>query len=178
VLIIVAGATVGALISTASGALFARLTTIPLGRGTASVTWTGATGVTPTIKSIKGTAGGYSVSGAGRVPNPASILGSASSIPSDLPLADIKGTIGGAHFTLDIALTLPTSGTSLNPRDLGKVSGTFRGQAVVAQLTANVSSNSYGFKGKIGTLHVAGVISQPRRHGNTETASASFDITK
>jgi len=177
-LVIVAGAAVVVLISTTTGALLARLTKIPLGRGTASITWSGAAGVTPTIKSIKGTADGYSVSGAGRGPNPASILGSASSIPSHLPLADIKGTIGGAYFTLDISLTLPTSGTSLNSQSFGQVSGTFRGQAVTAKLTENVSSYSFGFKGKIGTLRVTGVISQPRRHGNTETAHASFDVAK
>jgi hypothetical protein len=177
-LVIVAGAVVVALISTTTGAVLARLTRIPLGRGTASITWAGVAGVTPTIKSIEGTAGGYSVTGAGRVPNPASILGSASSIPSDLPLADVKGRIGGAQFTLDIALTLPTSGGSLNPRTFGQVSGTFRGQAVTAKLTANVNSNSFGFKGTIGTLHVTGVISRPRQHGNTETAHASFDVTK
>jgi hypothetical protein len=167
-----------ALISTTTGALFARLTKIPLGRGTASITWSGVAGVTPTIKSIKGTAGGFSVSGAGRRPSPPSTLGSGSSIPSKLPLADIRGTLGGAHFTLNIVLTLPTSGTSLDPPSFGRVSGTFRGQAVSAKLTANVSSDSFGFKGKIGTLRVTGVISRPHQHGNTETAHASFDVTK
>jgi hypothetical protein len=178
VLVIVVVAAVVALISTTTDALLARLTRIPLGRGAASITWSGVAGVTPTIKSIKGSAAGYSVSGGGRVPTPASILGSASSIPSDLPLADVKGTIGGSRFTLDITLTLPTSGVLLNPQTFGRVSGTFRGQAVTAKLTAKVSSNSFGFKGTIGTLHVTGVISQPRQHGNTETAHASFDVTK
>jgi hypothetical protein len=176
--VIVAGGAVVALISTTTGALLAHLTRIPLGRGTAAITWTGVSGVTPTIKSIKGTAGGYSVSGAGRVPMPTSILGSASSIPSDLPLADIKGTIGGTNFTLDITLTLPASGASLNPRSFGRVSGTFRGQAVIATLTENTSSYSFGFKGRIGSLHVTGVISQPHERGNTETAHARFDVTK
>ena len=148
-----------------------------MGRGTATITWTGVADIKPTIKSVKGEAGGYSVSATGRVPKPTSI-GSASSIPSQLPLANIKGTIGGTPFTLDIVLTFPTSATSAKPQTFGHVAGTFRNQAVTATLTANVNSSSFGFKGTIGTLHVNGVISQPRQHGNAETAHAGFDVTK
>jgi hypothetical protein len=175
--VIVAGATVATLISTSTAALLARLTRIPLGRGTATITWTGATGITPTIKSIKGAAGGYSVSGTGRIPQSTSI-GSQSSIPSEFPLADIKGAIGGTPFTLDIVLTLPTAATSSEPLRLGHITGTFRNQVVTGTLTANVGSNPFGFNGTIGTLHVEGLVSQPHQHGNTETAHASFDVTK
>jgi hypothetical protein len=175
---IVAGATIVALIATSTGALLARLMRIPLGRGTATITWTGATGITPTIKSVKGAAGGYSVSATGRVPKPTSIVGSASSIPSELPLANIKGTIGGSSLTLDIILTFPASAISAKPQSFGHITGTFRNQAVTGTLTANISSSFFGFKGTIGTLHVDGVVSQPHQHGNTETAHASFDVTK
>jgi len=177
VIIFVATAVV-ALISTSTGAVLASLTRIPLGHGTATITWTGVTGITPTIKSVKGTAGGYSVSATGRIPKLATTGGSASSIPSEFPLANIKGTLGGAPFTLDIILTLPTSATSANPGSFGHVTGTFRNQAVTGTLTANVSSSSFGFKGMIGALHVAGVVSQPHQHGNTETAHARFNVTK
>lgn len=118
------------------------------------------------------------MSATGKIPDPASILGSGSSIPSSLPLANIKGRIGGTPFTLDITLTLPASGTSLNPQTFGHVTGTFQNQAITGTLTAKLSSSSFGFKGRIGTLHVAGVVSQPHQHGNTETAHASFVVTK
>jgi hypothetical protein len=167
-----------ALISMSAGALLARLTRIPLGRGTAAITWSGATGIKPTIKSIEGAAGGYSVAATGRIPQATSIAGSASSIPSKFPLANIKGSIGGTLFTLDIVLTRPTAPTTARSLSLGHITGTFRNQEVAGTLTANVRSRSFGFKGSIGTLHVDGVVSQPHKHGNTETAQASFDITK
>lgn len=175
--IVVAAVAVAALISTSTGALLARLTRIPLGRGTATITWSGAADIKPTIQSIKGEAGGYSVSASGEVPKPAS-LGSTSSIPSQLPLANIKGTIGGTPFTLAIVLTLPTSATPAKPLTFGHVTGTFRNEPVAATLTANANSSSFGFKGTIGTVHVNGVITQPRQHGNTETAHADFDVIK
>jgi len=175
--IVVAAVAVTALISTSTGALLAPLTRLPLGRGTATITWTGAADIKPTIQSVKGEAAGYSVSASGEVPKPTS-LGSVSSIPSQLPLANIKGTIGGTPFTLAIVLTLPTSATPAEPLSLGHVTGTFRNEPVAATLTANVNSGSFGFKGTIGTLHVNGVISQPRQHGNAETAHAAFDVTK
>ena len=172
------GAAIVALISTSTGALLARLTRIPLGRGTATITWTGAAAIRPTLPSVKGSAGGYSVSATGRVPNPASILGSASSVPSQIPLANVKGTVGGTPFTLGIVLTLPTIAPSVNPVTFGHATGSFRSQAVSATLTANSNSSSFGFKGTIGKLHIAGVVSQPRQHGNSETARATFDVTK
>jgi hypothetical protein len=175
--IVVAAVTVAALISTSTGALLARLTRIPLGRGTATIRWTGAADIKPTIQSVKGEAGGYSVSASGEIPKPTS-FGSTSSIPSQLPLATIKGTIGGTPFTLSIVLTLPTTATPAKPLTFGHVTGTFRNEPVAATLTANANSSSFGFKGTIGTLHVGGVISQPRQHGNAETAHASFDVTK
>ncbi len=118
------------------------------------------------------------MSGKGRIPNPASAFGSGSSIPSQLPLANIKGTIGGTPFTLDIVLTFPTSASSAKPQNFGHVNGTFRNQAITATLTANINSSSFGFKGTIGALHVDGLVTRPRQHGNTETAHATFDVTK
>ncbi|HEX4433427.1 MAG TPA: hypothetical protein VH012_01265 [Acidimicrobiales bacterium] len=166
------------LIATASGALIARLTRIPLGRGTATITWKGATGLRPTISSIKGTAGGYQVVAAGRVPKTPSVSGTGSSLPSQFPVADVKGNIGGTGFTLNIVLTLPASLTSSTPQTIGHVTGTFRNQQVAATLTANVNSSSFAFVGTIGSLHVSGQVSQPKQHGNMESARATFNVTK
>jgi hypothetical protein len=176
--VIVVGAAALVLISTSTSALIASLTRIPLGRGTATITWSGATGITPTIQSIAGTAGGYRVSGKGHVPLPAHGTGTALTVPSRVPIADIAGTIGGARFTLDITLAFLSSPTSKTPQSFGFVTGTFRNEPVRATLTANVSSRSFGFTGTIGSLHVSGVISQPIQHGKTETAHARFDVTR
>ena len=166
------------LIATAGGALIARLTRIPTGRGIATITWKGATGLTPTISSIRGTAGGYQVVAAGRVPKTPSTGGTASSLPSQIPVADVKGNIGGTGFTLNIVLTLPGSLTSSKLQTVGHVTGTFRNQKVAATLTANVNSSSFAFSGTIGSLHVSGHVSQPKQHGNMETARATFNVTK
>ena len=174
----IVGAAVVVLIATSTEAMIARLTSIPLGRGTATITWSGSTGVTPTINSIKGTAGGYAVSATGQIPKPSSISGTASSVPTEYPIADVKGTIGGTHFTVDIVLTLPSSLTSSAPQNLGHVTGTFRNQPVAGTLTANVNSNNFAFTGTIGALHVHGTVSQPIHHGHSETAHATFTVTK
>jgi hypothetical protein len=174
---VVGGAAI-VLIATAGNALVARLTKIPLGRGAATITWTGATGITPTINSVKGTAGSYQVAATGMVPNASPGSGTASTLPSQFPLANVKGTIGGTGFTLNIILTLPASLTSSKPQSFGKVTGTFRNQAVAAALTANINSSSFAFVGTIGSLHIAGHVSKPTQHGHTETAHATFNITK
>ena len=176
--ILVAGGAAVALAATASEALIARLTTLPLGRGTATITWTGATGVTPTINSIKGSVGGYQVAAVGRIPKAPALGVTGSSLPSQFPIADVKGIIGGTSFTVNIVLTLPGSLTSGKVQDFGHVTGTFRNQRVAATLSADVKSSSFAFVGRIGSDHVSGQVSQPKQHGNTETARAIFNVTK
>jgi hypothetical protein len=160
----------------------AHLTSIPLGRGSATITWTGKSGISPTVNSIGGKAGGLPVSAIDEVPRipginePAS--GSTSdSLPSSFPLANVKGTIDGAPFTLDIVLTLPQlSGSSKS--SFGKVIGTFRNQKMAAIVTDEAATNTLHFTGTIGSLHISGVIRWPTHHGNKATAHASFDVTK
>src|SRR5271170_4677481 len=94
VIAVVVAATMAVAVSISAAALVARLTRIPLGRGTATITWTGATGIKPTINSIRGTAGGYQVVASGKVPQPTfgpqspnGTTGTSISIPSVIPLA-------------------------------------------------------------------------------------------
>ena len=174
----IVGAAVVVLIGTSTEAMIARLTTIPVGRGTATITWSGSTGVTPTINSIRGTAGGYGVSATGQVPKPSSISGPGSTVPTEFPIADVKGTIGGTHFTMKIILTLPSSLTSSAPQNFGHVTGTFRNQPVAGTLTANVNSDTFAFTGTIGALHVHGTVSKLIHHEHSETAHATFIVTK
>jgi hypothetical protein len=174
----IVGAAVVVLAATSTQALIARLTSIPLGRGTATITWSGSTGATPTINSIKGTAGGYVVSATGQIPKPSSISGTASTVPTEYPIADVKGTIGGTDFTVDIVLTLPSSLTSSAHQNVGHVTGTFRNQPVTGTLTASVDSDTFAFTGTIGVRHIHGTVSKPIHHGHGETAHASFTVTK
>ena len=162
----------------------ASLRSIPLGRGSATISWTGKSGVTPTISSIRGSARGLAIVATGTVPTPPH-LGNASpgstsvSLPSMLPLADIKGTISGTPFSLDVTLNL--SGldlTSNKPVNFGTVTGSFRGQPIKAVLTGRRTSTTVSFSGTIGSDQVTGTINRVVHHGNMSTASASFDVTR
>ena len=154
----------------------ARLTSLPLGKGTATVTWTGKGGVTDSITSISGSARGLTIVASGMVPATPNL---GSSPPANLPVADVKGTLAGASFTVDISLTL--SGVNLNSKKnvtFGAVSGSFRGQAVKAVLIGVPSSSTVEFKGTIGADHVTGTISKVVHRGNEAIAHATFDVTK
>ena len=166
------------LVATTSDALVARSTSIPLGRGTATLSWNGATGITPTLNSIKGTAGHYHMTATGQAPKISPRDGTGSAPPSQYPIADVKGTIGGTGFTLDIVLTLPSSPAPNTQQTFGHVTGTFPAQHVAATLTANVNSRTYAFAGTIGSLRITGQVSQPVQHGHMETAHATFDVTR
>jgi hypothetical protein len=154
----------------------ARLTSLPLGKGTATVTWTGKGGVNNTITSISGSARGLSIVASGSVPATPNL---GSSAPSNLPLADVQGTLAGVSFTVHISLTL--SGVNLNSKKnvtFGAVTGSFRGQSVKAVLIGVPSSSTVQFKGSIGADHVTGTISKVVHSGNEAIAHATFDVTK
>jgi hypothetical protein len=180
----VCGGVLAALIAGPVMAEISRLTAIPLGRGTATITWTGKGGIEPTVNSIVGKAGGLTVSATDKVPKFPGVVGGSSgsssvpsSIPSQFPIADVKGTIDGSQFSLDIALSLSQlSGSS--DGQLGTVSGTFRNQKMNAIITSDAASNAFDFSGTIGSLHVTGVIKNVTHHGDSATAHASFDVSK
>jgi hypothetical protein len=180
----ICGGLLAALIAGPVMAEISRLTAIPLGRGTATITWTGKGGIDPTVNSIAGNAGGLPVSATDKVPKFPGVGGGTSgssstpsSLPSQFPIADVKGTIDGSQFSLDIALSLsqlsgPTHGS------LGTVSCTFRNQKMNAIITSNAASNAFDFSGTIGSLHVSGTIKSVTHHGDSATAHASFDVSK
>ncbi len=163
-------------------AQIARLQQIPLGSGSATISWTGKSGIRPTITSISGKARGFAVLATGRVPKPPSLAGSSTpaSLPASYPIADIKGTIGGTSFTLDVAINLAgLNANSSTAAALGTVTGTFRGQPIKAVLTAaSATSPTVSFSGTIGSDHVTGTIGRIVRHGNRSTATAHFDVTR
>lgn len=162
----------------------ASLRSLPLGKGSATITWIGNSGITPTINSIHGSARGLTVKATGTVP-PVPGLGQAPSestpsIPSSYPIADIKGTLAGISFSLTITLKL--SGLSFTaptkPVTFGSVSGSFHGQPITAVLTGRTAPSGVTFRGTIGSDHVTGTINRLVRHGKQSTAYATFNVTR
>jgi hypothetical protein len=162
----------------------ARLRSLPLGKGSATITGVGNSGITPTINSIHGSARGLTVKATGTVPPipglGQSSSGSTPSIPSSYPIADIKGTLGGASFSLTITLNL--TGLSFSaptkPVTFGSVSGSFHGQPISAVLIGRTAPAGVTFRGTIGNDHVTGNINRLVRHGKQSTAYATFNVTR
>jgi hypothetical protein len=163
------------LISVPVRAEIARLTSLPLGKGTATVTWVGKSDINPTVRSISGSARGLAIAATGTVqtPNPST------AISSTIPFVDVKGTLAGASFSVDISLKLSGFNPNSNKsQTFGAVSGSFRGQSVTAVLSGVPTSSTVRFKGTIGGDHVTGTIGKVAHHGNTSTAHATFAVTK
>jgi hypothetical protein len=164
----------------------ARLTSLPLGKGTATITWTGKGGLHPTVTAVHGTARGLPISASAKVPNligsgtsSAGSNGSVPSIPTSVTAAVVTGTIDGAHFTFTEHLNLSSLGSPLNGGvALGTVTGSLRGEPIEATLTAKLTSSVVNFKGHIGSYTIQGVIGQVVHHGNRSTVHATFDLTK
>jgi hypothetical protein len=162
----------------------AKLTSLPLGKGSATITWVGNSGITPTINSIHGSAKGLTVKATGTVPPVLRLgqgqSGSTPSIPSSYPIADIRGTLAGTSFSLTITLKL--SGLSFSPPTkpitFGSVSGSFHGQPITAVLVGRTAPSGVTFRGTIGNDHVTGTITRLVRHGKQSTAYATFDVTR
>ena len=173
----IGGLAVGSLllVSVPVRAEIARLTSLPLGKGTATVTWSGKSGISPTVNAVRGSAHGLPIAATAAVHTP----GPGTPLSSTVPFLHVAGTLDGVAFTVDVALTL--SGVDLQsnkPQTFGAVTGSFRGQAVNAVLTAKLSSSTFQFKGTIGSDHVTGTIGKVVHRGNTSTAHATFVVTK
>ena len=170
---------VGLLAALPVAAVVARLRTIPLGRGTATIVWTGRSGLHPTVTSVKGTAGGYRVVASATTPPLSGVGGSLTSgsvsLPSSFTLAHVTGELGGAPFTFDIDLDLAHTGLGTGA-PIATVHGTFRGQTVAATVSAR--SQFVRFRGTIGPDDVSGTIGPPQHRGNTTTAHASFVVAR
>jgi hypothetical protein len=153
----------------------ARLTSLPLGKGTATVTWVGKSGISPTLNSVRGSAHGLPIAATGTVHTPSP----GTPLSSTIPFLHIAGTLDQVPFTVDVSLTL--SGVNLQSnktQTFGAVTGSFRGQPVNAVLTSKLSSSTFQFKGTIGSDHVTGTIGKVVHRGKTSTAHAAFVVTK
>ena len=170
------------------GAMVARLTSLPLGHGTATISWIGTTGIHPKVSSIRGTVRHLPVVAAINLPNygaggsqagSISTASPSSALESSIPLGHVHGTLGGAPFTLDIDLQLPSSqpqGGAL--QSIGHVTGSFRGEPISATLKANLESPNVTFAGTIGSYKVTGIIGNGHRHGKETTARATFNVSQ
>ena len=163
--------------------LVARLHTIPLGHGTATIVWTGRSGLHPSVTAVRGTAGGFRVEASATTPPLSGVGGSLSggsvSLPSSFTLAHVTGQLGGAPFTFDIDLDLAHPGLLASGTPIATVHGTFRGQPIAATVFAVSARSSFvRFRGTIGSDSVSGTIGPPRHRGNTTTAHASFVVAR
>jgi hypothetical protein len=154
---------------------------IPDGHGTATVTWTGASGLHPTIKSVAGTVGRYRLKATGTVPNYFQHQGLTTS-PTGVTatLATIKGTLAGTSFTITISLS--TGGSSEQTQSFATVTGTFHGLPVAGTIGAPTTpaalrSDLGTFSGTIGSQHVQGTIYKPKSAHGRNTAHAVFVVS-
>ncbi len=153
---------------------------IPDGHGTATITWTGKSGLHPTISSVDGTVGRYRVEGSGTLPDYSDHHG-LTTTPTGITanLATIHGTLDAVPFT--IAISLSTGGSGLESHSFAMVTGTFHGVPVSATIDAPTTPRALQtelgtFSGTIGSQHVHGTIYRPENAHGHSTAHAVFVV--
>jgi len=154
---------------------------IPDGSGTATITWTGKSGLHPTISDVAGTVGHYRVKGSGTLPNYFQHQG-LTSTPTGVTatLATIHGTLAGTPFTITISLS--TGGSTGPSHSFATVSGSFHGLPVSATIEAPNTQKELlkdlgTFKGTIGAQHVQGTIAKPKTSHGHNMAHATFVVS-
>lgn len=158
----------------------ARLTTVPLGKGTATITWTGKKGDNPTVNSIHGSVRGLAIIASAKTPkfpNVGSATSGSLSLPKSVPIADIVGTIDRTTFAFNVTIDLSGLASGSAPGPIGSVEGTFHGQRIDVTLSANGNSEYVHFNGTIGGDKINGTIDPIHQHGPTSTVHATFDVT-
>jgi hypothetical protein len=175
------GVAVSALLALPVMAEISRLTTLPLGKGVATITWTGKRGDNPSINSIHGSARGFAVVASKKspkFPGDGSVTSGSTSTPKSVPIADITGTIDRTHFAFNVSVGLSGGASSGTPGAIGSVAGTFHGQHIDVVLSAKGNSEYTYFEGTIGGDKIGGTIDPIRQHGRTSTVHAIFDVTR
>lgn len=167
------------LVATAAKSLAA----VPLGPGTATLTWTSSPSVTTgsASPSFSGTIAGYPVSGTATTPSPSSApsTGSGSGVSHPSVVGSFTGSLGGVPFSVVVSFDLDVSNTSSSAGlPLFTITGTFGSDPVNGTITSVGSSAAIHFSATIGSYHVTGTISGPRRRGEANTAMASFVVSR
>jgi len=155
---------------------------IPDGRSTATITWTGKTGLRPTISAVGGSVEQYRVKGSGTLPNYFDQQG-LTTTPSGTTatLATIHGTLDGTLFTITISITAG-SPAAQHAHSFASVTGTFHGVPVSATIyvpatTQQLQKDLGTFVGTIGSQQVKGTILKPTSSHGRNTAHAVFDVS-
>lgn len=172
-----------AVLGTSNSSTQGTLDGVPLGPGTATVTWT-AQPVDSTTTSYNGTVAGMTLTGTGGVsPTGKAQIEQAvrqpgTALPHELTLYTFTGTLGGTPYTVN--LSLATNGhLSLTPSALDdlEVTGTLGDQPITGTLSmANTANSPATIDVTIGTAHVSGTIPQPA--SGVHTATATFNVTR
>ena len=170
--------------SVPAAAFVHELTSVPLGHGVATITWTGTSSTT--VNSVLGQVGRFRVTASDEYPgwmSPPSSSGGTVSRPTpnpdgSIPIGVVNGTIGGTPFTLQMALVIPKSYPLHKTILVGKATGSFLGRPIRANLTANSNWPTAHFAGKIGSYNVAGTFGRIQRHGTRSTVHATYVVTR
>jgi hypothetical protein len=158
-----------------------RLTALPLGKGTATITWTGKRGDNPSIDSIQGSAKGLAIAASKKTPkfpSGGSVTSGSISLPKSVPIANITGTIDRTRFSLKVSVGLSGGTSGGTPVAIGSVAGSFHGQRIDVMLSAKGNSEYTYFDGTIGDDKINGTIEPIHQHGRSSTVHATFDVTR
>jgi hypothetical protein len=172
-------------VSVPAAAFVVELTSVPLGHGVATITWTGAGSTT--VNSVAGQVGRFRVTASDEVPGwmspPSSSSGGAVSRPKpnadgSFPIGVVHGTMGGTPFTLQMAIVIPKNYPLHKTILIGKATGSFLDHPIKANVTANSNWPTAHFVGTIGPYNVTGTFGRIQHDGTTSTVHATYIVTR
>jgi hypothetical protein len=168
---------------------------VPTGPGTATITWTlpggssGSSGSSGAPEAFSGTVDGISFSGTATgesaVTTTVPSIGQPAKVTPPLGLARWTGTFAGAPFTLDVAESFTTGGSTVHNKLIGgvflvyRVTGTVGSEPV--RITGTPGEHDFSvitFTGTVGPLHVKGTLGKLHENGKTGTTRVSFTVTR
>jgi hypothetical protein len=156
---------------------------LPLGAGTATVTWAAGTG-TGFTTSYRGTVAGIALTGTGGL-SPAfqasienSIRDPKAAVPDELPVFTFTGTLGGTPYTVNLSfITHGHLATSSSALETLQVTGTFGTHAITGTAgSTNAANAPLIIHATIGSLQVAATVPSPM--SKTRMANATFVVTR
>lgn len=172
-------------ISVPAAAFIVQLTSVPLGHGVATITWTSTSSTT--INSVAGEVGRFRVTASDEVPSwmspPSSSSGGEVNRPQpnsdgSFPIGVVHGTLGGKTFTLQMAIVIPKTYPLHKTILIGKATGSFLGHPIKANVTANSNWPTAHFAGTIGPYNVTGTFGRIQHRGTTSTVHATYIVTR
>jgi hypothetical protein len=162
---------------------------ISTGTGTATITWTPATGTPPPVGNLPqpfgGTIKGSGVSGINRTTISSKDIGSlenpSGKSPAEFQVFRLNGSFGGKAFTLGVYYQLNLKSLANTQIAVRGTYGTSTVKGTIAPPSAadlSKGSPPVDFHGTIGDFKVSGIIYPPTGNANKQTARATFTVTK